>query len=145
MANVSAGASKIKALLDAGADVNTRLVEGLTPLMCAAVHGDVATVDVLLKAGADIELQQDNGHMTALMKAALWSHVATVEKLLDAGAAVNKTTRGGFSALMFAGNAQTVRALLGAGADATLKDNRGKTALDHARESDKTKIVELLR
>lgn len=145
MANVSAGASKIKALLDAGADVDTRLTEGLTALMCACVHGDIATVDVLLKAGADIELQQDNGDMTALMKAALWSHAAVVEKLSAAGADVNKTTRSGFTALMFAGNAPTAKALLSAGADAKLRDARGRTALDYAQESGKEKIVDLLR
>ncbi len=70
-ADVSSGAGKVKALIDAGADVDTRFEEGLTPLMIASVHGDVGTVEVLLQAGADLELQQEEREMTALMKAAL--------------------------------------------------------------------------
>lgn len=100
--DMSSGAGKIKALLDAGADVNTRFDEGITPLMSASVRGSVATVDILLKAGADLELQQDRGSMTALMKAALWKNTKVAAKLISAGAQVNKTTGHGWTALMYA-------------------------------------------
>lgn len=91
--DMSSSAGKIKALLDAGADVNTRFEEGITPLMAASVRGDVAMVEVLLKAGADLELQQDYGEMTALMKAAQWNNTRVVAKLISAGANINKTTQ----------------------------------------------------
>ena len=140
--HMSSGASKIKALLIAGADVNTRFEEGITPLMSASVDGDVATVEVLLKAGADIELQQDYEGMTALMKAALWKKEKVAAKLISAGAQINKATRHGWTALMYAalaGDSHTIQHLLRAGADTKMKDHWDKTALDYALEKDMAK------
>ncbi len=44
----------IKALLEAGADVNAKDNDGLTALMWAAVRGHTETAQALLEAGADV-------------------------------------------------------------------------------------------
>ncbi len=140
-------AGKVKSMLDAGADVNTRFEEGVTPLMCACVHGNRGMVDVLLRAGADMELGQDGGGMTALMKAAFWGHADIVAKLIAAGAQVNKTTKYRGTALTHAAitkHADVVEALLQGGADVHLKDDEGKTALDIARHYGHAKVIALL-
>ena len=59
----------VRALLDAGADVNAN-DGGETVLMAAAVEGHIATVQALIAAGADVNATTNNG-VTALMAAAM--------------------------------------------------------------------------
>jgi len=68
--------------------------------------------------------------------------------LLEAGADVNARYSNELTALMWAsayGHVATVRFLLGRGADATLRDNRGKTAMMLATEEDRPLVVAALR
>ncbi|MEE8154257.1 MAG: ankyrin repeat domain-containing protein [Phycisphaerales bacterium] len=48
-------------LLKGGADVDIQSVNGLTPLMQAAAYGRLSQVEVLLGAGADLLLTDDQG------------------------------------------------------------------------------------
>ena len=57
----------VKLLLDQGACVNARQHGGWTALHAAAMLGDEAMVDVLLKAGADAGLESDDGKTAADM------------------------------------------------------------------------------
>ena len=64
-------------------------------------------------------------------------HTAIVRLLLGKGVDPNQAYDNGLTALMWAagyGRDETVRALLEAGARADVRDNRGKTAADIARE-----------
>ncbi len=78
---------KVKALLDAEADVNAEGGEygGWTALKVAAGGGHTETVKVLLEAGADVDAK-DNDGMTALMWATEKDHTEIVELLKKAGA-----------------------------------------------------------
>ena len=53
--------------------------------MRAAMGGHTATVEALIKAGANLDLQTKNGN-TALIVAAREGHTATAEALIKAGA-----------------------------------------------------------
>ena len=73
-----------KALLDAGADIDSR-DEGQTPLHLAAGWGTAEAVNALLKGGAYIEAQSERG-WTPLHNAARFGTPETVNALLDADA-----------------------------------------------------------
>jgi len=55
----------VRVLVEAGADVNVHQHGGWTPLMGAAAHGDVETVDLLLAHGADPTATNESGRDAA--------------------------------------------------------------------------------
>ena len=60
IAAVSRGETeKVKALLESGADVNAKYMDGETALMAAALKGHTDTVKALLDAGADVETKNN--------------------------------------------------------------------------------------
>ena len=134
-------------------------------LIYAASAGHVDTVRVLLEAGALVDAKDRDGR-TALICAALRGHTDVVETLLDKGADKNAQATdssresisvglghqlvslpAGTSALMCAaraGRLDTVRVLLEAGAVVETKDAVRRTALEYARQSRHTGVVQLL-
>ncbi len=91
----------------------------LTPLLVAAKNDDLASVERLLKAGADVNARSPRGN-TALHFAAAGGDVRVVEALLNAHANVNARTPEGFTPLHSAvqcGDVRVVNALIRAHAD----------------------------
>jgi ankyrin repeat protein len=90
-------------LLFAGANIKAATrIGAYTPLVLAAREGNATVMDVLLKAGADVNTKTANG-TTALMLAAQSGSVDAVKSLLAAGAEINATEPvRGFNAVMFA-------------------------------------------
>ena len=76
---------RIKGLLDAGADVNTKDPDGFTPLKWAVVRGHAATVQVLLDGGADLNMR-DSRDQTPLMIATEEDLTRIITLLKQAGA-----------------------------------------------------------
>jgi ankyrin repeat protein len=117
-------------LLAAGADPNTALMSGETPLMDAARRGNLATVRALLSSKANPNARESNGGQNALMWALSQRHAAVVEELVKAGADIHAGSKAGFTPLMFAAQQNDVasaRILLRAGAKPN--DPQPKTAL----------------
>lgn len=84
----------VKALLELGADVDTRFDDGRTALMYAASVGNTSLMQTLLRAGADINAQRENG-FTPLLDAIFNGHIDAVQNLVKAGADLQvKTSRG---------------------------------------------------
>jgi ankyrin repeat protein len=147
-------------LIEAGADVNKagEMGMGVRPLHWAALWGDKDMVERLLKAGADVRQTVPGGEdlgRTALTMAAeggRGSSGEVVDLLIKAGADINhQTEQLGYTPLMYAIQLNSlykaqdlVRRLLAAGADTTLTDKEGKTALDLAQEKKYRDIVSLL-
>jgi len=117
-------AEMTKALLAAGAWVETPNHYGVTPLLQASRNGDVEVMRMLLEAGANPTRWHPEGE-TPLMAAARTGRVDAVQLLLSHGSLVNATdTFQEETALMWAsaeGHVEVVKALLAAGADPNLK------------------------
>ena len=135
-----------KMLIGAGADVHLPSLEKVTPLIAASYAGSLPLVDLLLKNGAKHE-PTDRLHKSALVYAAGMGHTEVVERLLQAGAPVDETPVDALTPLMWAagqGHVETVKLLLAKGANKLLKDERGLTAMDMAKEAKHAPVVVIL-
>ena len=78
----------LRSLLDPSASVAVDAVNdyGVTPLMCAALHGHEAACALLLDAGARLEMQGDESGYTPLHRAFLRCHLNVGALLVRSGA-----------------------------------------------------------
>jgi ankyrin repeat protein len=120
--------AEVRALIDAGADVNAALGDGMTALHWSAERGDSDIASMLVSAGARVESTTRLGAYRPLHLAAKNGHTSVVRELLQAGALPNPgTTTGVVTPLHLAaasGSASSVAMLLEYGADV----DRGETA-----------------
>ncbi|XP_026290950.1 ankyrin repeat family A protein 2 [Frankliniella occidentalis] len=103
---------------------------GLTPLMWAAAYGQLSTVQLFLKHGAQIDKLGPEGE-TPLLLAAAAGHHDVVRLLLNEGAAVNHADDIGNTAIMYAAHGDhphCVNELLLQGADFSATNENGDTA-----------------
>ncbi|KOO30698.1 ankyrin repeat [Chrysochromulina tobinii] len=127
------GATCANILLQHRANVNLQDKRGSTALMHAAFHGRVASIEVLIQAGATPTVVRLGG-FTALMDAAVGAHERVVQVLLKAQADPDAADKDGVTALMHAaklGHDATMLPLMATSA-INRKDKGGKSALDHA-------------
>ena len=123
----------VRALVaEQSADLNGTAADGATALHWAVHRDDLALVDLLIGAGADVAPTNRYG-VQPIALAAENGNAAILEALLDAGADPNASLSGGETALMTAaraGSADAIRLLLVRGADPNARDEfRGQTAL----------------
>lgn len=148
------GNSMVAPLLKRGADVNIRrLSNQATPLMYAAAFLNGATIQLLLKHGAKLEMKDSNG-ATALLHAVYScgscgcaSNFETGQELIKQGAMINIRDKEGYTPLMRIaqepdndGIALT-RLLLLRGARINLKNKSGKTALQIAQKAEQNEAT----
>ena len=123
---------QVRTLLNQHADVNVRSDDGSTALLWAAHWNDLATADLLIRAGADANAANDF-RITPLSLACTNGSAALVELLLKAGANPNTPIATGETPLMTcasSGNADAVRMLIARGADVNAKEpSQNQTAL----------------
>ena len=136
-----AHSSVIKALIEAGADINGQDEDGTTPLMEAAYRGDDQKVQELIRAGASVTAKNKK-LQTALHLAtssrSWWAHSSVVKALIEAGTDINGQDEDGTTPLMeaaYRGDDQKVQELIRAGASVTAKNKKLQTALHLAISS----------
>ncbi|WP_280460698.1 ankyrin repeat domain-containing protein [Nocardia carnea] len=140
-----------RALIDAGADVNAADDLADSAYLYAGAEGLDEILEMTLTHGADLRSLNRYGG-TALIPACEHGHVETVRRLIEAGVDVNHVNDSGWTAMHEAivygdGSPRyrtVVAALLAAGADPSIRDGAGRTALDNARRLGQSAIVELL-
>lgn len=143
----------LQLMLEAGVDPNRQDVDGATPLIRLFGGKDRdtrANVDLLVKAGADVNLT-DNTQTTALHKAAIHGRHEYFTTLVDAGAHIDAKDRFGNTPLHLAASAiggvtpMTIETLIELGADKSAVNDAGSTALQLCRENTRCRCEELLK
>lgn len=129
---------------------NGRSADGWPLLHLAAAFADLPTVRLLLDAGAEVsQVAQTPMRNQALHAAlALSKNPESIRLLLERGADVNAVQTAGYRPLheaAAAGRADLVQLLLDAGADRTVRCDRGKTAADYATERGHTQVAAMLQ
>ena len=130
---------------DQNIDVDLSNKSGETPLMMAAIDGNLPLVKTLVIGH---KAQLDHIGWTPLHYACAKGHLEVAEFLITNGAIVDSMSLGNTTPLMMAvqsGNEQLVKLLLDKGADLQLRNSQGLTAIDIADIYDKSWISEGLR
>jgi ankyrin repeat protein len=138
----------VRGLLQKKVDVNAPQVDGTTALHWAVRMDDLATADLLIRAGAKVSAANREG-ATPLLLATVNGNSAMIEKLVKAGADPNAPLiDDGDTALMMAarsGKSDAVRVLLDNGAKINTQETWGGTsALMWAVSERHPDIVKLL-
>mmetsp|Transcript_26300 Transcript_26300/g.42152 ORF Transcript_26300/g.42152 Transcript_26300/m.42152 type:complete len:178 (+) Transcript_26300:127-660(+) len=134
--------AKVIELLDAGADVNIQANgenAGKTAAMLAASAGCAEILKVMNRGPSLLNLKDADGG-TAAMSAAVHSHSSVLDYLIEKKVDLNAVDGDGWTALMYAcsvGAADAVAKLVANGADASLKNAAGDSAMDMCKASKK--------
>nr|KAF6362510.1 ankyrin repeat domain 6 [Pipistrellus kuhlii] len=138
-------AENVVQLINKGAKVAVTK-HGRTPLHLAAHKGHLAVVQILLKAGCDLDVQ-DDGEQTALHRAAVVGNTEVISALTQEGCALDRQDKDGNTALHEAswhGFSQSVKLLVKAGANVLAKNKAGNTALHLACQNSHAQSTRVL-
>ncbi|NXT66906.1 ANKR6 protein, partial [Chaetops frenatus] len=119
---------------------------GRTPLHLAAHKGHLHVVQVLLKAGCDLDIQ-DDGDQTALHRAAVVGNADIIATLIQEGCALDRQDKDGNTALHEAcwhGFSQSAKVLVKAGANVLAKNKAGNTPLHLACQNSHSQSTRVL-
>jgi len=142
----------MRALVQAGANPNALERDRYDTVTIAAVANDVPTLKVALELGTSSKNVTSRYDGTALIAAAHLGHVEVVRILIAAGAPLDHVNNLGWTALIEsivlgdggARHTETLKALIGAGANVNLPDRDGQTPLALARRRGYAAMIRLL-
>lgn len=142
----------VRLLVYLGADPDALDDQHDTPWLVTGVTGSVDMVEVLLPTEPDLTIRNRFGG-TSLIPASERDHVAYVRRAVRTDIDVNHVNNLGWTALLEAvilGDGskryqQIVTILLDAGADASIADRQGVTALQHAERKGQREVARILR
>jgi ankyrin repeat protein len=133
-------------LITAGADPNVAM-PGYTPLVSAAIVGDLALAEALITHGATLD-DTSTGE-SALHAAIAEGHIDVAKLLIERGASVNVRNMSGKTPLHFLARSirdrELAEFLVQRSADVNAADQRGATPLDFALEERNDAVAEVLR
>lgn len=125
-------------------DVEARNAQDESPLMMAALKGNMEAVKALLARDADVN-KTGWAPLHYAASAGSRQHVAIIALLLENHAYIDATSPNGTTPLMMAaqyGSNEAVQLLLDEGADPTLKNQLGLTAADFALRVSRTESAQ---
>ena len=139
--------AKVRLLLDRGAAINAKTIDGRSLIYQAASMGNsMPLLRLLLAKGASPDVKTLAG-MTPLMAASARGNLEAMRLLIEKKADVNARNAAGATALMAAastGEPEAVRLLLEKGGDPNVKTKRNETALADAATAGVAETVKLL-
>ncbi len=124
-------------------DVESRNKADESPLMLASLRGMLDVVNRLIKRGADV----NKPGWAPLHYAATHGHLDVMNVLLENHAYIDAASPNGSTPLMMAalyGTPSAVKLLLEAGADSSLKNVQGLTAIDFANRDNRTESAQII-
>lgn len=123
--------------------VEVRNAADESPLMLAALTGNVELCRTLIEKDADV----NKPGWTPLHYAATNGHLEVIRMLLEASAYIDAGSPNGTTPLMMAahyGTPEAVKVLLEAGADPSLKNDLGLSALDFANQAHRDDSAQMI-
>ena len=143
----------VVALVRGGADPNVLENDKYDIITIAAVANDPGLLKRAIELGGNPRNITSIYDGTALIAAAHLGHVGVVKILIEAGAPLDHVNNLGWTALIEAvvlgdggrNHVETVRALVAAGADKSIRDRNGQTPLMLAQTRGFADIVDLLK
>ncbi|MBN3323151.1 ANKR6 protein, partial [Atractosteus spatula] len=145
VASYKGQADDVVQLINRGAKVAVTKY-GRTPLHLASYKGHAEVVRILLKAGCDLDIQ-DDGDQTALHRAAVVGNTDIISALIQEGCALDRQDKDGNTGLhevSWHGFSQSVKLLVKAGANIHAKNKAGNTALHLACQNGHAQSCRLL-
>jgi ankyrin repeat protein len=140
-----------RVLVAMGADPDALDDRHDTPWLVTGVTGSVAMLEALLPAGPDLTIRNRYGGVSVI-PASERGHVDYVRRVVRTGIDLDHVNDLGWTALLEAvvlgdggpRHQEIVRILLAAGADRSIADKEGVTALEHARSKGYAAIARIL-
>lgn len=126
--------------------VESRTAQDESPLMMAALRGELAMARALIDKDADVN-KPGWAPLHYAVSSSQGEQLAVTQLLLDNDAYIDAESPNGSTPLMMAalyGNPATLKLLLEAGADPRLKNKLGLSAIDFAQRGDRKDMVELI-
>jgi ankyrin repeat protein len=124
-------------------NAEVRSAQDESPLMLAALHGLLAECQGLIEKGADV----NKPGWAPLHYAATNGHLAVMQLLIDENAYLDAESPNGSTPLMMAahyGTPSAVKLLLESGADPTLKNSLGLSAIDFAHQANRLESAAII-
>jgi ankyrin repeat protein len=124
-------------------NAEVRSAQDESPLMLAALHGLLAECQGLIERGADV----NKPGWAPLHYAATNGHLVVMQLLIDENAYLDAESPNGSTPLMMAahyGTPSAVKLLLESGADPTLKNNLGLSAIDFAHQANRLESAAII-
>jgi ankyrin repeat protein len=121
-------------VLGANVDWRDEYNSNRTPLHVAAITGRLEIARMLIDAGANVNVQDDNGY-APLHVAAKYGNEEILRMLIDAGANVNVQSNTGWTPLhdvAYEGNVEIARILIDAKANVNVQDEDGRNPYYYA-------------
>ena len=125
-------------------NLNSRIENGMSPVMAAALEGEFDILKMLIQNNADLNLVNDDEN-NALWFACFTEDLLIIDLLIQHGINIDHQNVNGATSLIYAASAgkqEVIKALINAGADTNKMTLDGFTALDSAAT---LPILKLLR
>lgn len=138
----------VRLLIEKGANPNTSVLSGNSPLNFASWKGNVEIVKMLVNANANANINhKGEGGLTPLISAIFNGNIEIAEFLINQGADLNiqddVEKRSALHVAVWKERHSIIRQLINAGIDITLQAEDGETAWDWASDSIQKMIPEL--